>query len=218
MRANVTSVNFLSAAVLLYGALAGMPAAAQSRVWNFQVALDDTPIGYHRFTLREQGAGRELKAEARFSVKVLFFTAYQYAHEATERWRGNCLDSVSARTDDNGERLAVDTERAGERLAVTTAKGTATVDGCVMSFAYWNPEILRQSRLLNSQTGEYEAVKITALGDASIMVRGTPTAATHYRITGPKNPIDLWYSAAQEWLALESTVAGGRRLRYRLDK
>ena len=46
MRANVTSVNFLSAAVLLYGALAGMPAAAQSRVWNFQVALDDTPIGY----------------------------------------------------------------------------------------------------------------------------------------------------------------------------
>ena len=106
MRANVTSVNFLSAAVLLYGALAGMPAAAQSRVWNFQVALDDTPIGYHRFTLREQGAGRELKAEARFSVKVLFFTAYQYAHEATERWRGNCLDSISARTDDNGERLA----------------------------------------------------------------------------------------------------------------
>ena len=58
MRANVTSANLLSAAVLLCGALAGMPAAAQSRVWNFQVALDDTPIGYHRFTLREQGAGR----------------------------------------------------------------------------------------------------------------------------------------------------------------
>jgi hypothetical protein len=198
----------LNAAVLLCGALAGMPAAAQARVWNFQVALDDTPIGYHRFTLREQGAGRELKAEARFSVKVLFFTAYQYVHEATERWRGNCLDSLSARTDDNGERLAVDTAREGERLVVTTARGTGagTLDGCVMSFAYWNPAILRQSRLLNSQTGEYEAVKITALGDASIMVRGAPTAATHYRITGPKNPIELWYSAADEWLALESTV------------
>lgn len=130
----------------------------------------------------------------------------------------NAIGLTISRTDDNGERLAVDTERAGERLVVTTAKGTGNLDGCVMSFAYWNPEILRQSRLLNSQTGEYEAVKITALGDASIMVRGTPTAATHYRITGPKNPIDLWYSAAQEWLALESTVAGGRRLRYRLDK
>lgn len=218
MRANVSSVDLLRAAVLLGGALAGAPAAAQARVWDFQVALDDTPIGYHRFTLREQGAVRELKAEARFSVKALFFTAYQYAHDATERWRGNCLDSISTRTDDNGERLAVDAAREGERLAVTTAKGTATLDGCVMSFAYWNPEILRQSRLLNSQTGEYEAVKITALGNASIMVRGAPTAATQYRITGPKNPIDLWYSAADEWLALESTVAGGRRLRYRIER
>jgi hypothetical protein len=28
--------------------------------------------------------------------------------------------------------------------------------------------------------------------------------------------VDLWYSAQGEWLALESVVAGGRRLRYEL--
>jgi hypothetical protein len=55
------------------------------------------------------------------------------------------------------------------------------------------------------------------VGEETISVRGTPLPAKRYRITGPKNPIDLWYSATDEWLALESTVAGGRRLRYTLN-
>ena len=216
MRTYATMANLLSAALLLNGAFASSPVAAQSRAWNFEVLLNDAPIGYHRFTLREHGGQRQMKIEARFDVKVLLFNAYRYAHDATEGWRGNCLESLAARTDDNGELFAVDAVRDGERLTVTTAKGGDGFDGCIMSFAYWNSEILHQSRLLNAQTGVYEAIKVTALGDENIAVRGAAVMAKHYRITGPKNPIDLWYSADREWLALESTVAGGRRLRYRL--
>jgi hypothetical protein len=192
-------------------------AAAQSRVWDFRAFLDDSPIGYHRFTLVEQGGRRELKTESRFEVKVLFVIAYRYFHNATERWRGNCLESLSARTDDDGDKLAVDAVLDAKGLEVTTTKGSALIPGCAMSFAYWNPLILRQSRLLNPQTGEYEAIKVADLGEQSIVVRGAAVSAKHYRITGPKNPIDLWYSASDEWLALESTVAGSRRLRYTLD-
>ena len=212
------NTGLLCAAVFLTGMLTTLPAAAQARAWNFLVTLDDSPIGFHRFALSEQGGAREMKVEARFNVKVLFINAYQYVHDATERWRGNCLDSVSARTDDNGEKLTVEAARDGERLAVTTAKGRQALDGCAMSFAYWNPEILRQPRLLNSQTGEYEAVKITQLPDENVLVRGVQVMARHYRITGPKNPIELWYSISDEWLALDSIVGGGRKLRYRIEK
>jgi hypothetical protein len=191
-------------------------AAAASNTWTFDVLLDDKPIGYHRFTLTGEAAGREMKSEARFMVKLLFLTAYGYTHEASERWRGNCLDSVTARTDDDGEKFAVRAVREGEALAVTGARGRNVISGCAMTFAYWNPEILHQSRLLNAQTGDYEAVTIAALGDERITVRGAPIAAKRYRISGPKNPIDLWYSADREWIALESPVAGGRRLRYQL--
>jgi hypothetical protein len=197
--------------------LAPSAQAAESRVWNFRAFLDDSPIGYHRFTLLDQGATRELRSETRFEVKVLFITAYRYSHDATEHWRGDCLESLKARTDDNGERTAVDAVSAGEGLTVETLKGREALSGCVMSFAYWNPQILRQLRLLNAQTGAYETVKIAAVGEETIVVRGTPLPAKRYRITGPKNPIDLWYSATDEWLALESTVAGGRRLRYTLN-
>ena len=214
MRHAVILARALGAALLL---ATSQHALAEPRVWNFRAFLDDSPIGYHRFTLLEQGARRELKSQSRFEVKVLFITAYRYAHDATELWRGDCLESLTARTDDNGDRPSVDAAGEGERLAVATGRGRETIAGCVMSFAYWNPQILRQARLLNAQTGEYEAIKVSALGEESITVRGMPVTAKRFRIVGPKNPIDIWYSLADEWLSLESTVAGGRRLRYALN-
>jgi hypothetical protein len=192
-------------------------AAEQPRVWNFQAFLDDKPIGHHHFTLTGDGASAELKSETRFEVKILFITAYRYVHDASEHWQGNCLSGLSARTDDNGESSAVDAVLNSGRLLVTTAKSREALPGCMMSFAYWNPQMLRQSRLLNAQTGKFEAVNIALLPEELITVRGTSVTAKRFRITGPKHPIDLWYSTSGEWLALESILEGGRRLRYSLN-
>ena len=199
--------------------------AAQTQSWNFEVFLDDTPIGHHHYHLSQNGTERELKIEARFNVKFLFINAYRYTHDASERWRGNCLAALTARTDDNGAKSEVDTESQGAQLtaiasiaymAPTATRARAPVDGCLMSFAYWNPDMLRQTRLLNAQTGKIENVTITALGEEKINVRGTPTPATRYRVSGAKHPIELWYGADRVWLALQSTLDGGRRLRYQL--
>jgi hypothetical protein len=208
----------VSAAMFAFACLVSASVSAQvARSWNFRVALNDDPIGTQRFTLTPQGDQRELRSEASFDVKVLFINAYRYRHEATERWQGDCLRSLTSRTDDDGKLTAVKSQREGERLIVTATRATETLDGCVMTFAYWNPAILRQTRLLNPQTGEYEKVAISLVGEESIDVRGQPAKAKHYRITGPERPIDLWYGADGDWLALQSTVAGGRRLTYRLE-
>jgi len=89
--------------------------------------------------------------------------------------------------------------------------------GCAMSFAYWNPLIQSQTRLLNAQTGRFESVQVSRAGSGTLDVRGVPTAATRWRITGPANPIDVWYSPQGDWIGLDSTVAGGRKLSYRLE-
>ncbi len=204
---------------LALGALLALTCAnalANPKKWEFQVFLDDNTIGHHHFVVNDKGAERELTTDARFDVKVLFVNAYRYVHDASERWRGNCLASLNARTDDNGKQSAVQADQQGERVTVVSPRGREALDGCVMSFAYWNPEILRQTRLLNSQTGQYETVAIEAMGEENITVRSAPVQAKRYRITGPKNTIDLWYSADNNWLALQSTLEGGRRLRYLL--
>lgn len=200
-------------ALLMLGSVAAL---ANTKRWEFQVFLDDKPIGHHHFVVNDKGAERVLTTDARFDVKLLFINAYRYAHDANERWRGNCLASLNARTDDNGKHSVVQADQQGERVSVASPRGREALDGCVMSFAYWNPDILRQTRLLNSQTGQYEAVTVAAMGEEKITVRGAPVQAKRYRITGSKNPIDLWYGADNHWLALQSTLEGGRRLRYAL--
>jgi hypothetical protein len=83
-----------------------------------------------------------------------------------------------------------------------------------MSFAYWNPKMLEQPRLLNTQTGELTDVRVEPLGEEKLTVRGAPLRARRYALTAEDLRIDLWYTAQAEWVQLESRVSGGRRLRY----
>jgi hypothetical protein len=178
--------------------LSMMTACAAAREWSFDVSLDGRPIGEHRFVLRDDAGARELTSEARFRVRLLFFDAYRYDHRAQERWRGDCLERLEARTDANGKKTVVDVE---------------PTDACVQTFAYWNPSILEARTLLNPQTGEYVPVRVQKLGTE--MLAGQ--AAERFRLVGSgREPlqIDLWYTPARDWVALESLTPEGRRLRY----
>jgi hypothetical protein len=183
--------------------------------WKFRVLLDGKDIGEHRFLLRADGPERELRSEARFDVRILMFNAYRYVHEATERWNGNCLMSLASNTDSNGDRESVRAISTGGRLSVERTGQRNEHDGCIMTFAYWNPQILTAKRLLNSQTGELVPVTIADAGTETLTVRGRAVTANRHRIQGPDLRIDIWY-AGEQWIALEAPAKGGRRLRYEL--
>ena len=217
-----------AAALAVLGALAASASciAAETATppvgeWNFRALLDGKPIGQHRFSVTAktsaQGDERKVLSEASFAVKFLGITAYRYRHTATEQWRGDCLTALASTTDDDGKSSSVRTEADGDALSVKAGSAVQSLKGCVMSFAYWNPAIQTQTRLLNAQTGKAEAVQISRIGGGSVEVRGQPVAATQFRITGPAQPIDVWYSAQGDWIGLDSLVAGGRRLSYRLQ-
>jgi hypothetical protein len=191
--------------------------APREDAWNFKVYLDETPIGFHRFTLSETEAGRKLRSEARFDVKFLIIKAYSYAHEAFETWRGDCLTELRARTDDNGETSKVSGQLQGGRFRLTRGPDASDLPACVMSFAYWHPLMLKQQWLLNPQTGEYTQVRIRDQGPEAIPVRGQPMTAQRYRLDAGKFQIDLWYADGARWVGLDSLLDGGRKLRYRIE-
>ena len=200
-------------------ALALVCHAAQAQEWQFNVFLDEKPIGQHRFVLEDNGAQRTLTSEASFDVKFLFVNAYRYRHNAREQWNGNCLSAIDAKTEENRETTIVKgvLDKSTDKTAfVLQSPKLRTLGECVMTFAYWNPAMLKQTRLLNPQTGEYLDARITALGKDSIQVRGEATDAERYRLEAPKLKIDLWYSADQQWLALRSTTPEGYIINYRL--
>jgi hypothetical protein len=184
--------------------------------WTFQVLLDDKPIGQHSFSRATAAESTEMTIEASFEVKLLGITVYRYQHRNVERWSGDCLQSLTAETNDDGKLSRVSTRKDGTTLVVASPLSPQSLGGCVMSFAYWNPAMLKQTQLLNSQTGRYEKVRIEALGSDTLTTPGRSITADHFRIVGTEQPIDLWYTPAGDWVALASTVSGGKRkLSYR---
>jgi len=197
--------------------LAAPVLADGTRNWNFRVYLNQDPIGYHNFSVVTHGDTHELKSVAHYLVKVLFINAYHYDHQATESWGGNCLHRLESSSDDDGTAYTVHGHGDEHGFDVDTTKGHYSVTGCAMSFAYWNPVMLQQTQLINPETGEDVAVTINRIGEDSVQVHNAPVHAQHYHLHSAKLEIDLWYSDQGDWLALESALEKGRRLRYVLE-
>ncbi len=209
----LASIGMAFGAASFSAATEKVPASGE---WNFTALLDGNPIGSHRFTVTSKGDERVVVSDAEFAVKMLGFTAYRYRHHAEEQWQGECLVALATTTDDDGKPLGVRGEKQGDALVIRGTNESPSVKGCVMTFAYWNPALKSQTRLIDPQTGKLESVQVKSNGGGTIDVHGKPVEATGFRITGTKHPIDVWYGPQGDWVGLDSTVAGGRKLSYRL--
>ncbi len=194
----------------------GLESGTTDQEWRFRVLLDEREIGYHSFRLSSDAGQQVIDSEARFRVSFFFIPAYRYDHVNRERWGDDCLLDINARTEINGDSLSVSGGRSDDGFVLRSEEGEKRLESCVMSFAYWNPAFLEQSRLLNSQTGDYLDVDIRPVGEEILVIRGQETPATRYSLQSPKLSMDLWYSNDSRWLGLESETKGGRKLRYEL--
>ncbi len=191
-------------------------AADGTRVYAFKAFLDDKPIGEHRFTVVTAGNERKVTSEADFAVKFIGITAYHYHHHAQEQWSGDCLTGLVASTDDDGKPASVKLVKQGDADEITTNAGRKTESGCLMTYAYWNPAMRAQKRLLNPQTGKVDAVTVARVADGHVTVDGKDVAASDWRITGGESPVDVWISEQGDWVGLDSMVSNGKhKLSYR---
>jgi hypothetical protein len=210
------SALFVLLVIISASAKASSDPNVQDRQWNFTVYLDDREIGYHRFIVDQESEYKRVVSEAQFDVKIWFINAYEYRHYNREIWKDGCLVKVNAATDDNGELSQVVAQRRDGQL-MFSRPDQKQLEGCIRSYAYWSPDLLDTQRLLNTQTGEYQDVKVEYIGHDRVMVRNRPEDAKHYRIRNTEFVIDLWYSDDNQWLALQSSTEDGATLRYRIQ-
>lgn len=191
---------------------------AVAKEWAFDVYLDKSKIGQHTFNLNE---ANELTSKAKFNVKVLFIQAYQYDHKAVEKWNADCLTSLEAHTVENKLTSDVKGKLSDSAFIVDDGKNKQKLPNCSMTFAYWNPKIIEQSKLLNPQNAEWLDTKFTKIGMETIDVKGKKIDAMHYKLDGSldgknKLKIELWYTADNDWVALKSVTPAGYTINYKL--
>lgn len=213
---NVTKTLILSIAI---SGISLASSVAMAKEWAFDVYLDKSKMGQHTFTLNE---ANQLTSSAKFNVKVLFVNAYQYDHRAVEKWQGDCLATLSSHTVENKVTTDVKGKTTEGNFVVEDGKNKQSLPACVMTFAYWNPKILEQSKLLNPQNAEWVDTKVSKIGVETIEVKGKKTETTHYKLDGSldgksKLKIDLWYDTANnDWVALKSVTPEGYTVNYKL--
>ncbi len=204
------------ASVCVLLAVSGVSLASNPDQFVFDVYLDDDRIGSHAYEIiREEGETR-VSSSAKFDVKFLFITAFKYRHTVSERWSNGCLQTIEAETSANGKKQKVGGQTESGNFIVNSNGEEERLGDCVMSFAYWNPEFLDQSQLLNPQTGEYLPVEVSKLDLESIDATRRKLGASAYQLTAKGLQVTVWYSADGDWVGLESVAKGGRVLRYEI--
>jgi hypothetical protein len=204
----------LLAVAFLASAVSANVAAA--REWHFDVSVDGLPIGTHDISLQENGDARSAVSDMRFRVSLLGFKAGSYEQHEEETWKGDCLSRIDTRTVEKGVTTTVSGRLEGGSFVIDGPAAQQRLPACVMSFAYWNPRVLKQANLINVQTGASTPITVQALGKEAFNLRGASVDAAHYRIDTARNRIDVWYSPEGDWIGLRSTSQQGHVLAYRL--
>lgn len=199
----------------------GVTAAAQAQTHKeffFKVMLDEREIGFHSFRVNQFETHETVDIQANFKVTFFAIPLYRYGHQNQEVWRNGCLESIQSQTNDNGDNYSVDGQRDTSGFSLATQDERFDLDqNCVMTFAYWNMDMLEQDRLLNAQNGEYLPVKIDFEGSETLQIDDASVDAIRYRLSSSEHGIDItvWYDqATRRWLSLESRTEGDRLIRY----
>lgn len=218
--ANIKTIVRGCAAGVLYllaTAASATQVAREGEEFLFRVLLNKKEIGFHSFRVAAQAERQTVEINADFDVTFFAIPVYSYDHNSREIWSNGCLEKIASSTDDNGDEYTVDGELRGDSFKVATRHDQFELeDNCVMTFAYWNKDFLRQARLLNAQTGEYLTVEINFKGIEQLPLGSEKVPARRYNLLNEEQGIDitLWYDASSsKWLSLESRV-NGRVIRY----
>jgi len=177
--------------------------------WNFDVILNDEVIGKHSF----KQVGNESHSIAKFKFKFMLMN-FSYEHDSKETWNEDCLKSIVSKTNDDGDLFNVSGGKGNGNLKVSSNGKEKSLPECIMTFAYWNPKILDQKKLMNSQDAEWLDVAIENFGIETKNVRGQEISTHHYTIQANKDGdevfiIDVWYDGNMGLVGLKSPTPIG---------
>jgi hypothetical protein len=204
---------------------------------SYAVYREGQQIGRHNVTFEHKGPIKVVTVDCEIEVKKLGVTAYRYSHRSRENWNGELLQSLHATTDDNGQRFTVTAERRDsslivERTAPTlmpTAAALAdqgyqgpdvsrqVVPGTLLPTSGWNFGQVKQSTLLNTQTGKVANVQVAPSGQEMVQMPSGSVATTRYRYTGDLK-MDQWFDDKGRWIKATFTAFDGSTIEYILQQ
>jgi hypothetical protein len=189
----------------------GIPASGRI---SFRALRNNATFGTHEVSFARQGDRLLVDTAIDYCVKIAFITAFRYRLRAREIWLGGKLQTVRAKTDNNGASEFMSLDRDGDGFVVEGSRLTrqATPDDRLLA-SHWNIAQLK-GPMINPQDGSALRYRVASLGTGRIAdSSGRARLATHYSLAG-EHPLELWYDADDVWSALRARVFDGSVVTY----
>lgn len=182
---------------ILAVAMPALPGAADPWVppgkrLEFTILRDGEEIGRQVLTFSREGERLAVETKVEIAVKKLFVTVHRFERSARSVWQDGLLQSYTASTDNNGEKSRVRIVPRKEKLAIDANGTPSTAPRMHKVREFWNIDILSQNSVINTVTGEVEAISVTPPEKTVLELGGKKIPARLYRVTG-KATRSLWY-------------------------
>lgn len=181
----------------------------------FTVLRDGAPIGTHRVEFKQEGDALAVDISIDMVVKIALIPVYRYSHRSREIWRQGLLQTLEARTNDDGTRTEVRARSQSNGLAVEGSGGSFLAPASTEPTSYWHEDMTLRSRLLDTQNGVIVDVTARKTGMRRATIAGREIDVRSYELSGDLTS-RLGYSTAGEWVDL-AFLARGSRIVYRRD-
>ncbi|MCH2350069.1 MAG: DUF1295 domain-containing protein [Pseudomonadales bacterium] len=205
-------VGFIIVATIVGQNIRAQPA---EDTWLWHADMNGRNIGQHSFDITREADIVSVESNAQFDIRFFLLGAYTYQHQSVEHYDKNgCLLQMRSETQTGSEKnTVVGKQLADQSFLVSTNDASLRSHECLMTFAYWNPKILQQSKLINAQTGKIVPVDIQFVGTEKY----NHIEAERYELSAPDLQITLWYTLGdRRWIGLASTMGNGKILTYQI--
>lgn len=201
-RRRVLKLASAAAALPLLGAI--FPARARAAFLpdlRFRALHRGSPVGEHRVEFRSDGDRLVVTTHIDIRIKILFFIAFRFVHDAVEVWHGGRLKSVESTTNDNGTRLTVTGAAARDGFRITGVDGPfLAAPQLLTTNTLWSSRLLRESRMIDVQYGGEVGLVVKTLGEEQVVTPRGPVTARRYQIITPNYAGSLFFDGDGRWV------------------
>jgi len=181
---------------------------------EFEVLRNGEPFGRH--TVVVSGSGPNLRAQTNVVLRAGAgpVTLYRYEQSCSETWNSGALAAIDCNTLKDGRRTRVRGAVQGSELRITGARGEMEFALDIAPTSWWTRPAVYARSMLNTETGDLMAMRVTRMGRETIDAGGERIQADRVRVQGTL-AVDLWYDAQGRWVGCAFTVRN-QRIEYRL--
>jgi hypothetical protein len=199
-------------ALLMAGKAAAEPAPWQPKDGQqlyFDITRNGDKFGHHILNFRRTGDKMEVVSDVLLRAGIGPLTLFEYKLASTETYANGALQSVTARTLNNGKWRPMTANAAVGGLFIKGEKFNGLVQGVVSPSSHWNIAEMKQKVMVELESGKPMPITVTDLGMDKVKTAKGEVSARRFRVQSDITA-DFWYDDQNRWVKCAFTTQGSK--------